>query len=72
MEKVNGELRISVDVVCPKCDEVIDLVQINKFTDDVYIYKEVLEGDELGCKDLNDEVTCPECKYEFLVGEIAW
>jgi len=71
MKKVNGELKISADVDCPECGELIDLMQIDRFTDDGYIYKIVLDG-ELGCKDLNDKVTCPECGCVFMVGEIVW
>ena len=72
MKKVNAELRISVDVDCPWCDELIDLTKINKFADSGFIYKEVLEGDSMGCKDLGEEATCPKCGEAFEIGSVEW
>ena len=72
MKKITGVLRIAVDIDCPGCGETIDLTQISRFADDGYILKEVLDGPRLGCDDLGDTVICPECKTEFLIGEIAW
>ena len=73
MKKVDGNLRISVNVECPGCGEVIDLMKFSKFTDDGWIYTAVLESEAtFGCDDLDETMTCPECKTEFEVGAVNW
>jgi len=72
MKTVNGALHISVDIECPACKEIINLLDHDQFHDDGYLYKEVLEGDEMGCKALGDEFKCPECHERFIIGDIEW
>ena len=73
MKKVNGNLRISVNVECPECGEVIDLMSMPEFTDDGWLYEQVLEGEDgPGCDELNDEITCQACKTPFEIVAIDW
>lgn len=63
-----ARLRINLYVDCPNCEELIDLMQIN--ADNDYVYSSVIFDPDRDSKwpDMNGmEVTCPECKREFVL-----
>ena len=75
MERVNGTLNISVNVECPACKDVINLLDHAQFRDDGYLLGEVLVGNAwevFGCTDLGDEFTCPKCHETFIISDIEW
>ncbi|MBU1195221.1 MAG: hypothetical protein KKE62_16035 [Proteobacteria bacterium] len=71
MKTVNGTLNMSVNIECPACECPIDLLCINKFTDEERIYQRILKN-PFGCEHLGDELCCPECEEIFIVGKIEW
>lgn len=71
-EKVTGSLSIQAHVNCPKCDEMIDLFQIETLKDDGFIWRALLGRERLGTKDLDQEIDCPKCGAAFQVGEIEY
>jgi len=71
-EKVNGSLTIEAHVNCPHCDEWINLFEIESLKDDGLIWIELLGGEKLGTKDLEQEIDCPKCGTAFQVGEIEY
>ena len=72
MSKVTGDMSVSCHVECPHCEELIDLFDITWLTEEGLLYKRIFEGERFGCKDLDEEINCPDCKVEFKVGEIVW
>lgn len=77
MKTVDAQLNISVDVECPYCEESsIDLIngemEGHHLNDEGEIINAALNGDRLGCSDLDVEVTCESCDKVFFVEGINW
>ena len=73
MEKVNVTLQISCLVVCPECDFIFDLFEMDSLIDDGYIYEELLPEDECWGKDHWGEIVqCPECKEKIAIDMVEY
>ena len=71
-DKVNASLKIECNVECPHCDEYIDIYDIDAIDDEGNLSRQILKGQGFGCKNLNLEIECPECKQKFTIGEVEW
>jgi len=80
---VHGSLNISVDVWCPECGELIDLISIDRLREDGWIHELVMpkEGFWSGaCEDFSkeyldafgDDFMCPHCDKVIYIGEILY
>jgi rubredoxin len=75
MKKVEGHLNIEVNISCPHCEDYFDLMDMGLFphlNEEGYLLQEVLEGERLGAKDLDETIECPECKKEITIGNVWW
>jgi uncharacterized protein YbaR (Trm112 family) len=72
MKIVDAELIIKIEVECPDCEDVIDLLELSSMTDDGYIHSRSLGDNGFGCKDFNETIICPECKNEFKIKDINY
>ena len=75
MKTAKGQINISIDIGCPYCNCYIDLFDQNLFQglhDDGYIQRKIFDEKGWGCDDLDEVITCPECKNELRIGEISW
>lgn len=74
MKTVEAQINISINFECPHCEEYLDLFDQNHFQglhDDGYIYGKAL-GDNFGCKNFNEEVSCPECGEKIKISHINY
>lgn len=63
MSNVEAHWHVNLLVDCPECEEIIDLMDNDSFTDGTHSY--VLESQN------NIPVECPECGYKFNV-DLVW
>ena len=80
---VTGRLNISIDVWCPECGELIDLISADGLSDDGWIYELVMPKNEPwsgACKDFSkehlesfgEEFRCPHCDKVIYIGKIIY
>jgi len=80
---VTGTLNISIDVWCPECGKLIDLLSITNLLDDGWIYDVVMPQNKHwsgACKDFSEEYLesfgedfkCPHCDKIIYIGEIIY
>jgi len=71
MKKADADIYIQILVECPHCEESINLMNIEELKEDGYIYSQLLCGD-FGKENWEETVECPDCKKEFVVGNVVW
>lgn len=76
-----GYMNIEVNVTCPHCDQLINLLDSSETNGDEHndcgdILKQTCPSDKNwgdGCQSLEvDDVVCGECKGEFKVRGVEW
>lgn len=73
MKKVDCDLTVEVNIDCPHCDNVFDLLEIEGLNDGGWLYTKIFDSSGgWGCKNFNEVVDCPNCKKEIKVGDINW
>jgi DNA-directed RNA polymerase subunit RPC12/RpoP len=70
--RVDAQIRLSIEVECPYCDEYIELLQVPRIADDGYIYSKAFGDNQWGCENFNEKITCTDCKKEFTVENINY
>ena len=64
MKTTEAQSHLEVMCYCPHCDNYLDIF-------DLGLTKEVI-GDDLRAKNCDIEITCPDCKKEFIVSNIHY
>ena len=83
MKITNGNLSISVNVQCPECGGIIDLLTVDGLGDDGWIYKLVMPKDKHwsgACNDFSkdhketfgEDFKCPDCEKTIYIKEIEY
>ena len=73
MHKAIATLNVSVEIECPHCENLIDLFDLDDMRDDGHLW-EIIERWRVnnGWKNVNEEITCPECKKIFIFDELEY
>jgi hypothetical protein len=77
VEKVIGSLSVSIWVECPKCENSMELFDLDYVNDEGQLWK-IIEGwrGKRGCEweNLGVEITCDnkECNHEFIFDELIY
>lgn len=80
---VTGRLNIEINVWCPECNKLIDLLRVDGLTDDGWIYDLVMPRDSHwynACKDFSkaylesfgEDFKCPHCRKVIYIGVILY
>jgi hypothetical protein len=67
VKKAKGNLYVSINLDCPECGEYLDLFEIDSANDDQQLWKVIECWRKDGAwESIEQEITCPKCKNEFL------
>jgi uncharacterized Zn-finger protein len=72
MKKVNAQITIDITTDCPYCEETIWLDKLSELSQSEMIMDAALGDSRIGYEGLDEPVTCPECKKEFILGDLEW
>lgn len=67
MSDIKAAWRVGIDVLCPQCDEVVDLTDAEDFWCD----RPLNLAEHGTTRTIDMEVVCPECGHEFEV-DLEW
>lgn len=75
-EKLTGSLSTNIYVTCPKCEEFIDLFDIEHLNDEGQLWKVIngryFKDDRDSWRDLEMDFDCPKCKAELTFDELEY
>lgn len=68
-----ARLRISLNVDCPKCDDLIDILETDLNEEGDIIDAVIPSGNWISAhREFSCEVKCPNCNHKFSVEGVEW
>lgn len=67
-----GNLNIKINVECPNCGNVINVLDCVLRDKQNYLLSLVLDGEHLGCDYFDEIVICQECEVEIEVPVVEY
>ena len=72
-EPVEAVLTICLDIECPECEEMIDLMDLAMNEEGAISKQAVPSGDWSEPHDnFSEQIECPKCSHDISVKRIAW
>jgi ssDNA-binding Zn-finger/Zn-ribbon topoisomerase 1 len=75
MATVEAALNIELNILCPNCDEYINMMDIERLNNEGELVEAVCPSDEYWSeahRNFERRIDCPECKKEIHVRGIQW